>query len=75
MNILRSYVLIRSKWQFLLNELTGTGTATQNSRNLLRDKAAVGRQIRRWLSPWQRRRFDFTYREDFLSLFTFVKLN
>ena len=58
----------------LWDELMQGGAGGQMNRVLLRDKAFVGTRIRSWLSPSQRRRFDYTYREDFLGLFTFAKL-
>jgi len=60
----------------LLRDELASGPTVANGREaLLRDKSIVGRRIRQWLSPRQRRKFDFTYREDFLALFTFVRLN
>jgi RNA polymerase sigma factor (sigma-70 family) len=56
------------------NELIQGGAGGQMNRALVRDKTVVGTHIRSWLSPYQRRRFDYTYREDFLGLFTFAKL-
>jgi hypothetical protein len=58
----------------LRQELMQGGAGVRMNRVLIRDKAQIGRQIRSWLSPHQRRRFDYTYREDFLGLFTFANL-
>jgi RNA polymerase sigma factor (sigma-70 family) len=59
----------------LRDELTRGAASGNASRGLVRNKAAVGAQIRQWLSPRQRRRFDYTYGVDYLGLFTFLKLN
>ena len=55
---------------FLRNELAAGGRAA-----LLRDKGVIAQRIRQSLSPSQQRKFDYVYREDFLALFSFVKLN
>jgi RNA polymerase sigma factor (sigma-70 family) len=61
-------------FNLLRAELERGGGATAGRQTLLREKSQVGRQIRSWLSRRQQRRFDFTYREDFLGLFTFVEI-
>jgi hypothetical protein len=61
------YVLLR-------DELESGATPRAGRQALIADKAQLGEQIRAWLSPYQRRRFNFIYREDFLGLFTFVKI-
>lgn len=59
---------------WLRDELASATTLADGRAALLRDKAVLAQRIRQSLSPTQRQKFDFTYREDFLALFTFVKL-